>query len=99
MESTNYVFNVSDFGFTDVIDGDNFQAVEIVSLPIPGAGSLQVNGANVVAGQIVNVADIIAGKLVFSPLAWSQWTGSWVALRSEYKMMVVRLLAVLILIR
>ena len=54
--------------FTDVIDGDNFQAVEIVSLPIPGAGSLQVNGANVVAGQIVNVADITAGKLVFSPL-------------------------------
>ncbi|MEE9492341.1 MAG: DUF4347 domain-containing protein [Gammaproteobacteria bacterium] len=68
MESTNYVLNVSDFGFTDVIDGDNFQAVEIVSLPIPGAGSLQVNGANVVAGQIVNVADITAGKLVFSPL-------------------------------
>ncbi|MEE9492937.1 MAG: DUF4347 domain-containing protein [Gammaproteobacteria bacterium] len=67
MESTDYVFSLSDFGFTDTIDGDNFLAVEIVTLPTVSNDSLQINSVDVTAGQFINVADISAGNLVFSP--------------------------------
>ena len=48
-------------------------AVKITTLP--GAGSLTDNGVAVTAGQFVTVADINAGKLVFTPAANANGAG------------------------
>ncbi len=68
-EDTGYVFGVADFGFSDPNDtpANSLQAVKITTLP--GAGTLTDNGVAVTAGQFVSVADITAGKLVFTPAA------------------------------
>lgn len=65
-EDTALVLNVADFGFTDV-DANSLVAVKISSLP--QTGSLSLDGAAVTAGQFVSVADIAAGKLVYTPAA------------------------------
>ena len=69
LEDTAYTFAAADFGFTDPNDNpaNNFLAVEITTLP--AAGTLTDNGVAVTAGQFVSVADINAGKLVFTPAA------------------------------
>ncbi len=66
--STAYTFQTADFGFTDPNDApaDTFSAVKIATLP--ALGSLTLNGAAVTAGQLVTVADIAAGKLVYTPV-------------------------------
>src|SRR5204862_1638633 len=48
-------------------------AVKITTLP--GAGTLQNDGVNVTAGQFVSLADINAGKLVFTPVANANGAG------------------------
>jgi hypothetical protein len=71
LEDTAYVFQVSDFGFSDANDAssiagaNNFSAVTISSLPL--AGTLTNNGVAVVAGQSITVADVASGLLVFAP--------------------------------
>ncbi len=67
LEDTTYVFQVADFGFSDILDGNSFANVIIDS--VPAAGSLTVSGFAVTAGQTVSVADIVAGNLVFAPVA------------------------------
>ncbi|NLX97528.1 MAG: cadherin-like domain-containing protein, partial [Rhodopirellula sp.] len=69
LEDTAYVFTATDFGFTDPNDSpaDNFLAVEITSLP--NAGSLTYNGAAAIAGQSISLADLAAGRLLFTPAA------------------------------
>ena len=62
-EDSTYSFNTSDFGFTDGDTGDTLQSIRIDSLP--SAGTLQLNGAAVTQGQIIDVADI--GSLTFRP--------------------------------
>ncbi|MFH5776701.1 FG-GAP-like repeat-containing protein [Paracoccus sp. NGMCC 1.201697] len=57
---------VSDFGFSDP-DGHALSAVRITGLP--GSGQLTLDGVAVTAGQMVAVADIAAGDLVFRPAA------------------------------
>jgi VCBS repeat-containing protein len=64
-EDTPYVFQVADFGFADPVEGDQFLAVKIASLPL--AGALLLDGVPVDAGDFVAVADIAAGKLTFAP--------------------------------
>ncbi|MFZ4289021.1 cadherin domain-containing protein [Variovorax sp. HJSM1_2] len=66
LEDTPYTFTLADFGFSD-LDGGVLQAVRLSALP--GVGSLSLNGVAVSAGQMVAVADIVAGKLVFTPAA------------------------------
>ncbi|HEX4738459.1 MAG TPA: tandem-95 repeat protein, partial [Allosphingosinicella sp.] len=68
-EDTAYVFQASDFPFSDPNDSpaNALAAVKIVS--VPGAGMLTDNGVAVGAGDSVSVADITAGKLVFTPAA------------------------------
>lgn len=62
LEDTAYVFQVSDFGFSDANDAgsiagaNSFSAVTISSLPL--AGTLTNNGVAVVAGQSITVADV-----------------------------------------
>jgi hypothetical protein len=74
LENKPYVFNVSDFGFTDPNDTppNAFLAVKITTLPL--SGSLTDNGVAVTAGAYVSVADISAGKLKFNPVAYKHGT-------------------------
>src|SRR5262249_31126494 len=64
-EDGSHTFTAADFGFSDPSDGNAFLAVKIAT--IPGAGSLTNNNAAVNPGDVVNVTDINAGKLVFTP--------------------------------
>ena len=66
-EDTVYAFTVANFGFTDVDGGDAISAVRIDSLTIPVGATLQLSGINVNANDVILVADITAGNLVFIP--------------------------------
>ena len=66
-EDTPYAFSTAHFGFADADMGDMLAAVLIVTLP--AAGSLTNDGTAVTANQSIPVADIDAGKLVFTPAA------------------------------
>jgi hypothetical protein len=72
-EDTSHTLTISDFGFSDVDAGDLLSAVRIDTLP--GAGTLTLFGIAVTAGQVVAVADITAGDLVFTPVADANGTG------------------------
>ncbi|MEL7448535.1 MAG: DUF4347 domain-containing protein [Pseudomonadota bacterium] len=61
-----YIFGLDDFGFSDVTDGDAFAAIQITSVP-EGAGALLNNGRVVLPGDVIDVATIEAGGLVFLP--------------------------------
>ena len=56
-EDTSHTFAAADFNFSDA-DGDSLQAVRIDSLPASADGSLVLNGAEVNAMQVIDVADI-----------------------------------------
>ncbi len=64
---TSYVLKVSDFPFNDGVESDSFQSVVITRTPGAGEGTLTFNNQPVIAGQVISVADIQAGKLVFTP--------------------------------
>ena len=65
LEDTAYTFTVADFNFSDPDAGDTLQFVQITSLET--AGALQLSGVDVVLDQIIDVADIVAGNLTFTP--------------------------------
>src|SRR5262249_30137235 len=68
LEDHTFTFATGDFGFSDAdTPADHFKAVDITTLP--GGGTLTDNNVAVTAGQFVSVADIVAGKLVFTPNA------------------------------
>ncbi|TNF65648.1 MAG: hypothetical protein EP298_11435, partial [Gammaproteobacteria bacterium] len=77
LEDSSYIFELADFGFNDV-DSASLESIKIVSLET--AGSLILNGINVVSNQIILSADIALGNLVFTPesnengLNYSQFT-------------------------
>ena len=68
-EDTGYVFGAADFGFSDPNDNPANSLLAVKVTTLPGAGTLTDNGVAVTAGQFVSVADITAGKLVFTPAA------------------------------
>ncbi len=65
-EDTGYTFTAADFGFSDV-DGDALTAVHITTVPGAGDGVLSLNGTAVQAGDVVSLADITSGLLVYTP--------------------------------
>ncbi len=67
LEDAAYIFAAADFSFSDTADSpaDALSAVKITTLPT--AGTLTNNGLVVSAGQFIAVADIMAGKLKFTP--------------------------------
>jgi len=69
LEDGSCTLAAADFAFADPNDNpaNSLLAVKIASLP--AAGTLKLNGVAVTAGQSVSVADIVAGKLVFTPAA------------------------------
>ena len=72
-EDTAHALTTANFGFSDVDAGDTMSAVRIDTLP--SAGSLTLSGVAITAGQVVSVADITAGNLVFTPAANANGTG------------------------
>ncbi|MFM8890642.1 MAG: cadherin domain-containing protein, partial [Planctomycetia bacterium] len=66
LEATGYVFKAADFALADPGDtpAHTLAAVKITTLPT--AGTLVLDGQTLVAGAVVPVGDIIAGKLVYS---------------------------------
>ena len=74
-EDVAYVLSASDFGLTDPLDSptNTFAAVMIASLP--GSGALTLNGLAVAPGQTVTLADISAGKLLWTPAANTNGAG------------------------
>ncbi|PQJ97664.1 beta strand repeat-containing protein [Chromatium okenii] len=56
---------VADFGFKDEDAGNTLQSITVTSLPT--AGSLTLKGTAVTLDQVIAVADITTGKLVFTP--------------------------------
>lgn len=64
VKNTSYTLKTSDFGF----NGTSPNTLLAVQFTIPTTGgSLTDNGAAVTAGQFISVADISAGKLVYTP--------------------------------
>ncbi|WP_286828827.1 MULTISPECIES: beta strand repeat-containing protein [Kordiimonas] len=57
---------VLDFGFTDVDSGDTLASVRIDTLTLT-SGSFRLSGSNVSASDVISVADISAGNLVYTP--------------------------------
>ena len=74
-EDASVVLGAADFGFADAHDvpPNAFAAVRIDTLP--AAGVLALGGAPVAAGQVVAVAAIAGGQLVFTPAADAFGTG------------------------
>ncbi|MFZ3015233.1 MAG: cadherin domain-containing protein [Nitrospira sp.] len=72
-EDTSQALTATNFGFSDVDAGDSLSAVRIDTLP--SVGSLTLSGVAVTAGQVVTVADLTAGNLVFTPAANANGTG------------------------
>ena len=72
-EDTLHTLTTANFGFSDVDAGDNLSAVRIDT--VPNAGTLTLSGVAVTASQVITVADIIAGNLVFTPAADANGTG------------------------
>ncbi|MCF6768609.1 Ig-like domain-containing protein, partial [Thiotrichales bacterium 19S11-10] len=71
-EDTPYTFSASDFNFTDV-DGDSLASVQITSLET--VGDLKLNGTDVTLNQVIAVADITNGLLVFSSVLNANGSG------------------------
>ena len=67
-EDSTYTFSLGDFGFTDVDVGDAMTDVRIDSISLPAGATLQLGGVNVIPTQVITVADISAGLLVFTPV-------------------------------
>ena len=65
-QSTNYTFTAADFGFSDAADNsaNTLLAVQITTLP--AAGTLKDNGVAVTLNSFISIADINAGKLVYT---------------------------------
>ncbi len=72
-EDTDYVFQFADFGFSDPVEGDAFQAVVITT--VPGAGTLRDGATVLTGGETVSAASIAAGNLAFTPAPGQSGTG------------------------
>jgi VCBS repeat-containing protein len=66
-EDDTYTVAVSDFGFTDPNDSPAHAFLGVLITTLPAAGSLQLSGVALTAGQFVTVSDINAGRLTFMP--------------------------------
>ncbi len=72
-EDTAHTITLADLGFVAATAGDTLSAVRIDTPP--QAGSLQLDGNPVSAGQVISVADLAAGRLVFTPAANAHGNG------------------------
>lgn len=61
------VFTAADFNFSDADTGDTLQSVRIDSITLT-SGTFQLSGTDVTVGQVITIADINAGNLVYTPV-------------------------------
>ena len=66
-EDNTLTIETSHFGFSDIVEGDNFQAVKILNQA--GNGRFDLAGIEVTSGQLISVTDINAGNLQYTPTA------------------------------
>ena len=68
-EESPYTVTAGDFGFSDLNDtpANAFTNVIVTSLPAATEGVYKLSGAAITANQVITVADINAGKLIFTP--------------------------------
>jgi len=64
-EDANYTFSPADFIFTDPIDLHTFDGLVIDNLP--ENGTLAVSGIEVVAGQTIDLSDLVGGEFIYQP--------------------------------
>lgn len=74
IENAVLTFAAADFGFTDPNDSPANQFTAVKTTTLPSAGTLADNGTAVTAGQLVAIADIVSGKLVFTPSNYTSGT-------------------------
>lgn len=67
LEDTSLMLGVDNFGFTSSIAGNVLSAVRIDSFPV--GGILHLSGNGISNGQLIDVGDIVAGNLTFTPTA------------------------------
>jgi len=74
LQGASYAFSAADFGFSDVTDAgaNGLDRVRITSLP--SAGTLELNGTPVAAGDYVTAAQLTASELLFTPSGTSTAT-------------------------
>ena len=72
-EDSTYTLSADDFGFADIDVGDSLQSVQIQSLP--ANGSLQLNGVDVTANQVISITDIDNNHLTFTPAEHGSGSG------------------------
>lgn len=66
-KNANYVLKTTDFGFTDPNDSPANSLLAVKFPTLPTVGTFKDNGVALTAGQTVTVAEISAGKLIFTP--------------------------------
>ena len=71
-KNTVKTFAAADFHFSDVDAGNTLQAIKVTSLPTNG--TLTLSASPVTLDQVVAVADITAGNLIYTPS--TDYTGS-----------------------
>ena len=64
-EDTPYVLTISDFPFSDGLEGDEFSGILITSLPVDGV--LSLSGVPVMVMDFIDASEIEGGALVFTP--------------------------------
>ena len=69
IEDSAYTLTAADFGFGDSTDSPANALTAVKISTIPGTGTLLLNGVAVTAGQMVSVANINSGLLVWTPAA------------------------------
>ncbi|MBL8713622.1 MAG: hypothetical protein JNM12_12040, partial [Alphaproteobacteria bacterium] len=69
LEDTPHVMTAAEFGFTDPNDSPANSLSAVVISALPASGSLRLNGVAVTVGQVISVANINSGLLVFTPAA------------------------------
>jgi hypothetical protein len=75
LEDGEITFTAASFGFTDPNDTPANALDAIVIATLPGAGSLTLSGNPVTALDEIDVADVNAGNLKFTPVANANGTG------------------------
>lgn len=73
-EDTTHTLTAANFGFSDVDSGDTFVSVRI-DVQTLSSGTLQLSGTDVTDADVISVADINAGNLVYTPAADANGNG------------------------
>jgi len=77
LEDGFHTFVAADFAFADATDASGANELASVIIDgLPDRGTLTLDGVAVVPGQEIGIADIVGGKLVFTPVANENGAGS-----------------------